>query len=149
MSGTIRQQKFGKLILKELSEIFQQDKKGLLGNIFITVADVRVSPDLSVAKVYVSMMLAADKQKALDRLNDRKRDIRLALANRIRNQVRIIPELIFYIDEVEENAMKMDELLRNLNIPAASTGSASTSSASTGSASTGSAKVKKGKKEKE
>ena len=144
MSGTIRQQKFGKLILKELSEIFQQDKKGLLGNIFITVADVRVSPDLSVAKVYVSMMLAADKQKALDRLNDRKRDIRLALANRIRNQVRIIPELIFYIDEVEENAMKMDELLRNLNIPAASTGSASTSSASTGSAA-----AKKGKKEKE
>lgn len=134
MSGTIRQQKFGKLILKELSEIFQQDKKGLLGNIFITVADVRVSPDLSVAKVYVSMMLAADKQKALDRLNDRKRDIRLALANRIRNQVRIIPELIFYIDEVEENAMKMDELLRNLNIPAASTGSAA---------------AKKGKKEKE
>lgn len=134
MSGTIRQQKFGKLILKELSEIFQQDKKGLLGNIFITVADVRVSPDLSVAKVYVSMMLAADKQKALDRLNDRKRDIRLALANRIRNQVRIIPELIFYIDEVEENAMKMDELLRNLNIPPASTGSAA---------------AKKGKKEKE
>jgi ribosome-binding factor A len=144
MSGTIRQQKFGKLILKELSEIFQQDKKGLLGNIFITVADVRVSPDLSVAKVYVSMMLAADKQKALDRLNDRKRDIRLALANRIRNQVRIIPELIFYIDEVEENAMKMDELLRNLNIPPASTSSASASSASTGSAA-----AKKGKKEKE
>lgn len=117
MSGTIRQQKFGKLILKELSEIFQQDKKGLLGNIFISVADVRVSPDLSVAKVYVSMMLAADKQKALDLLNDRKREIRMALGARIRKQVRIIPELIFYIDEVEENAMKMDELLRNLHIP--------------------------------
>lgn len=119
MSGTIRQQKFGKLILKELSEIFQQDKKGLLGNIFISVADVRVSPDLSVAKVYVSMMLAADKQKALDRLNDRKREIRMALGTRIRKQVRIIPELIFYIDEVEENAIKMDELLRNLHIPPA------------------------------
>ena len=119
MSGTIRQQKFGKLILKELSEIFQQDKIGLLGNIFISVADVRVSPDLSVAKVYVSMMLAADKQKALDRLNDRKREIRMALGTRIRKQVRIIPELIFYIDEVEENAIKMDELLRNLHIPPA------------------------------
>lgn len=138
MSGTIRQQKFGKLILKELSEIFQQDKKGLLGNIFITVADVRVSPDLGVAKVYVSMMLATDKQKALARLNDHKREIRLALGNRIRNQVRIIPELIFYIDEVEENAMKMDELIRNLNIPA-----------STGSASTGSALDKRNEKEKE
>jgi ribosome-binding factor A len=120
MSGTIRQQKFGKLILKELSEIFQQDKKGILGNLFITVADVRVSPDLSVAKVYVSMMLASDKQKALDRLNDRKREIRLALGTRIRNQVRIIPELVFYIDEVEEKATKMDELIKSLNIPPSS-----------------------------
>lgn len=119
MSGSIRQQKFGKLILKELSEIFQQDKKGILGNIFISVADVRVSPDLGVAKVYVSMMLAADKQKALDRLNDRKKEIRSALASRIKNQVRIIPELIFYIDELEENALKMDELIKSLNIPPA------------------------------
>jgi ribosome-binding factor A len=65
------------------------------------------------------MMLAPDKQKTLDRLNDRKREIRMALASRIRNQARIIPELIFYIDEVEENAMKMDQLLKNLNIPPA------------------------------
>ena len=119
MSGSIRQQKFGKLILKELSEIFQQDKKGLLGNLFFSVADVRVSPDLSVAKVYVSMMLASDKQRVLDRLNDHKREIRNALGQRIRNQVRIIPELIFYIDELEEKAMKMDELIKSLNIPPA------------------------------
>ena len=111
MSSSIRQQKFGKLILKELSEIFQQDKKGILGNLFISVADVRVSPDLSVAKVYVSMLLEADRQKAIDRLNDRKREIRLALGARIRNQVRIIPELVFYIDELEEKALKMDELI--------------------------------------
>ena len=119
MSGSIRQQKFGKLILKELSEIFQQDKKGLLGNLFFSVAEVRVSPDLSVAKVYVSMMLASDKQRVLDRLNDHKREIRNALGQRIRNQVRIIPELIFYIDELEEKAMKMDELIKSLNIPPA------------------------------
>ncbi|MFM7193172.1 MAG: 30S ribosome-binding factor RbfA [Bacteroidota bacterium] len=119
MSGSIRQQKFGKLILRELSDIFQQDKKGILGNLFISIAEVRMSPDLSVAKVYVSMMLAGDKQAALTKLNDHKREIRHALGNRIRNQARIVPELIFYIDEVEENAMKMDELLRSLNIPPA------------------------------
>ncbi len=122
MSGSIRQQKFGKLILRELSEIFQQDKKGILGNIFISIAEVRMSPDLGVAKVYVSMMLAGDKQAALARLNDHKREIRHALGNRIRNQARIVPELIFYIDEVEENAMKMDELIRSLNIPPAKEG---------------------------
>lgn len=119
MSGSIRQQKFGKLILRELSDIFQQDKKGILGNLFISIAEVRMSPDLSVAKVYVSMMLAGDKQAAFTRLNDHKREIRHALGNRIRNQARIVPELIFYIDEVEENAIKMDELIRSLNIPPA------------------------------
>lgn len=119
MSGSIRQQKFSKLILRELGEILQQDKKGILGNLFISLVEVRISPDLSVARVYVSMMLAGDKQKALDRLNTHKSEIRHALGNRIRNQARIIPELIFVIDEVEENAMKMDELIRSLNIPPA------------------------------
>lgn len=117
MSGSIRQQKFAKLILRELGEILQQDKKGLLGNIFVSVADVRVSPDLSFAKVYISMMLAADKQAALQKLNDHKREIRMALGARIRNQARIVPEIAFEIDEVEENAIKMEELIRSLNIP--------------------------------
>jgi ribosome-binding factor A len=117
MSGSIRQQKFSKLIMRELGEILQQDKKGLLGNIFVSVADVRVSPDLSFAKVYISMMLAADKQAALQKLNDHKREIRMALGARIRNQARIVPEIAFEIDEVEENAIKMEELLRSLNIP--------------------------------
>ncbi|MBM3177256.1 MAG: 30S ribosome-binding factor RbfA [Bacteroidetes bacterium] len=117
MSGTIRQQKYGKLLLRELSEIFQQDKKGILGNLFVSIAEVRVSPDLSVAKVYISMMMEADKKKALDRLNSHKSEIRKALGLRIRNQARIVPELIFLVDEVEENAMKMDALIKSLNIP--------------------------------
>lgn len=117
MSGTIRQQKYGKLLLRELSEIFQQDKKGILGNLFVSIAEVRVSPDLSVAKVYISMMLESDKKKALERLNNHKSEIRKALGIRIRNQARIVPELIFLVDEVEENAMKMDALIKSLNIP--------------------------------
>lgn len=103
--------------MRELGEILQQDKKGLLGNLFVSVADVRVSPDLSFAKVYISMMLAADKQAALQKLNDHKREIRMALGARIRNQARIVPEIAFEIDEVEEKAIKMEELIRSLNIP--------------------------------
>jgi ribosome-binding factor A len=117
MSGTVRQQKFARLIQKELSDIFQRDKKGVLDNAFITIAEVRVSPDLSVAKVYISMMLAKDKKAVLDKLDLHKKEIRRALGEKIRNQARIIPELAFFIDEIEENALRMDELLRNLNIP--------------------------------
>ena len=117
MAGTTRQQKFSRLIQKELSDIFQHDRKGILGNTFITIADVKVSPDLSVAKVFISMMLAKDKQKTFENLNLHKREIRKALGERIGKQVRIVPELIFVIDEVEENAKRIEDLIKNLNIP--------------------------------
>jgi ribosome-binding factor A len=117
MSGTVRQQKFSRLIQKELSDIFQRDQRGLLGNTFITVMDVKVSPDLSFAKVYVSMTLVKDKQALLEKLDSHKKEIRRSLGERIRNQARIVPDIAFIVDEVEERAQKMDDLLKNLNIP--------------------------------
>lgn len=117
MSGTTRQNKYARLIQKELGEIFQQDKRGILDHAFITLAEVKVSPDLSVAKVYISMMLEKDKAGILARINSRKREIRKVLGERIGKQVRIIPELVFYIDEVEENAQRIEEIIKNLNIP--------------------------------
>lgn len=121
MAGGTRQLKFARLIQKEISDIFQRDKRGILDNAFVTVADVKVSPDLGVAKIYISMMLAKDKAAVLEKITKRKGEIRKALGEKIRKQVRIIPELIFFLDEVEENAQRMDSLLNNLKIPAAST----------------------------
>ena len=119
MAGGTRQLKFARLIQKEISDIFQRDKRGILDNAFVTVADVKVSPDLGVAKIYISMMLAKDKAAVLEKITKRKGEIRKALGEKIRKQVRIIPELIFFLDEVEENAQRMDTLLNKLNIPAA------------------------------
>jgi ribosome-binding factor A len=117
MSGTVRQQKYGRLILKELSDIFQRNQRGWLGSEFITVADVRMSPDLSFAKVYISMMLVKDKDKLLSLLDTHKKEIRKALGERIRNQSRIVPEIAFFRDEVEENAQRMDDIMQNLHVP--------------------------------
>jgi ribosome-binding factor A len=117
MSGTVRQQKYSKLILKELSDIFLKDKRGIIGNAFITIADVRMSPDLSVAKIYLSMTLAKDKKAVLSNIESHKSEIRKALGDRIRNQARIIPALVFFIDEIEENAQRMEDLIKNLHIP--------------------------------
>jgi ribosome-binding factor A len=119
MAGSIRQQKFGRLIQKELSDIFLRDKRDILENAFITIAEVRVSPDLGVAKVFVSMRLAKDKQSVLDRLNVHKKEIRRAVGERIRNQARIVPELVFVIDDVEEKAERLENLIKSLNIPPA------------------------------
>jgi len=120
MAATTRQLKFAKLIQKEISDIFLQDKRGILDKTFVTVADVKVSPDLGVAKVYISMLLAKDKKGVIDKINHRKNEIRKALGERIRKQVRVIPELIFFLDEVEENAQRLDSIIDNLHIPAAS-----------------------------
>jgi len=120
MAESTRQQKYSKLIQKELSDIFLRDQRGILDNAFITIADVRMSPDLSVARVYISMLLVKEKEKVLENITSRKSEIRKALGNRIGKQVRIIPELIFFKDEVEENATRLDELIKNLNIPPAS-----------------------------
>ena len=120
MAESTRQQKYSKLIQKELSDIFLRDKRGILDNAFVTIADVRMSPDLSVARVYISMLLVKEKEKVLENITLRKSEIRKALGNRIGKQVRIVPELIFFKDEVEENATRLDELIKNLNIPPAS-----------------------------
>ena len=117
MSGTIRQQKVSKLIQKALSDIFHRDQRGILENAFITITDVQMSPDLSVAKIYLGMMLVKDKQTVLDRINLRKKEIRKALGDNVGKQVRITPELVFYIDELEEKAVKMDALIDSLKIP--------------------------------
>ncbi|MEO1053890.1 MAG: 30S ribosome-binding factor RbfA [Bacteroidota bacterium] len=117
MNESKRQQKFAKLIQKDLSEIFQRDTRGILDNAFITVAHVTMSPDLSIAKVYLSMMMVKDKDGLIEKITSRKSELRKLLGMKIGKQVRIVPDLIFYVDELEENAMKLDKLIDSLDIP--------------------------------
>lgn len=117
MTGSTRQQKVAKLIQKEMSDIFQRDRRGLLDNAFLSISEVRVSPDLSVAKLYISMMLVKDKQALLGKINDHKKEFRKLLGDKVGKQLRIVPEIVFYIDEVEENAQRLDDIINNLNIP--------------------------------
>jgi ribosome-binding factor A len=112
-----RQQKFGKLIQKELAEIFQRDARGLFEGAFITITDVKMSPDLGFAKVYLSFLLTENKKAMLAKVREQKSKLRGLLGNVIKKQVRIIPELEFYIDDTIEHATRMEELFSKLNIP--------------------------------
>jgi ribosome-binding factor A len=114
-----RQQKFARLIQKDLSEIFQRDAKNMFNGAFITLTEVKVSPDLSVAKVYLSFLLAKNKNNLLEEIKEKGKAIRQMLAAKIRNQARIIPELHFYLDESLEYAAKIDNLLSTIHIPPA------------------------------
>ena len=112
-----RQQKYGKLIQKELSDIFLHDTKSLFGNAFITVTTVRVTPDLGLAKVYLSFMMVEDKKSMLDMIVKQTKPIRKMLGDRIKKQARVIPALMFYIDDTVDYANKMDEIFSKIVIP--------------------------------
>lgn len=117
MEESTRQQKYSKLIQKDISEIFQKDRMGIFANTFVSVVDVKVTADLSIAKIYLSMMLVSDKQGLLDKIDLHKSEIRKALGNKIGKQVRKIPDLIFILDETEEKASRIDQIIDNLDIP--------------------------------
>jgi len=108
---TKRQKKVSKLIQKELSVIFQKETHQFLGNILVTVTGVRISPDLSVAKAYLSIFPVEKPKYALAILNENKKMFRTLLGNSCRHQLRIVPELIFYLDDSAEYAEEIDRLL--------------------------------------
>lgn len=113
-----RQQKYASLIQKELGEIFQKESRPLVGNAMVTVTRVMMSPDLSLARVYLSFLLA-NNQELFDKINEAKKSIRRNLGNRIGKSVRIIPEIAFFMDESSAYAQHMDRVINDLNIPEA------------------------------
>lgn len=115
-----RQQKFSRLIQKELAEVFQREVPHLFGGAYISVSVVRVSPDLGLARVYLSVMNAKDgNEMLLQELRVNTKTIRHLLAQRIKSQVRVVPELVFFLDDTAEYSAKIDKLFANLDIPPA------------------------------
>ncbi|MCZ6694026.1 MAG: 30S ribosome-binding factor RbfA [Bacteroidetes bacterium] len=110
--------KFSRLIQKDLGDIFQREGKSLFGNTLISVTRVRMSNDLSVAKIFLSFLKVGDQQVSLEDINFRKNEIRGILGRHIGKKVRIIPELIFYHDDSSNYASRIDEILSGLDIPA-------------------------------
>jgi ribosome-binding factor A len=112
-----RQQKYARLIQKELGAIFQHDTKSMFGNTFITVTNVKVSPDMGLAKAYLSFMLVNDKLEAIEKVKQQTKAIRKLLSDRIGKQTRVIPELVFYLDDNVDYAAKMEEIFSKIVIP--------------------------------
>jgi ribosome-binding factor A len=114
---TQRQRKFSRLIQKELAEIFLKDAQWIVPGAWVSVTVVRMSPDLGVAKVFISFLMTEDKNAQLKKVQENAWQLRKMLGERIRKQVRIIPELIFYLDDTADYAAKIDKLMLGLDIP--------------------------------
>ncbi len=107
---TTRQSKIARLIQKDLSNIFQNQTRQMRG-VLVSVSVVRVSPDLSIAKVYLSVFPSSRAQEIINNVNENMKQIRYELGNLERHQLRIIPELKFFIDDSLDYIDNIDRLL--------------------------------------
>ncbi|MEG1573920.1 MAG: 30S ribosome-binding factor RbfA [Bacteroidales bacterium] len=107
---TTRQSKISRLLQKELSEIFLSQTRKMPGTL-VSVSVVRVSPDLSVARVYLSIFPTEKSTEMLESINENTKGIRFELASRVRFQLRKTPELVFFLDDSLDYIDKIDTLL--------------------------------------
>lgn len=105
-----RQQKFAGLLQEELASIFQREGAAYLPNTLVTITKVRVSPDLAVAKVYLSFLNTNNTNLSLATVNSHASEIRYKLGSRIRHQARVVPTLTFFVDDTNEYVEHMDKI---------------------------------------
>jgi ribosome-binding factor A len=105
-----RQKKFAGLLQEELASIFQREGAAYLPNTLVTITKVRVSPDLAVAKVYLSFLNTNNTGLSVATVNSHAGEIRYKLGSRIRHQARVVPTLTFFVDDTNEYVERMDQI---------------------------------------
>jgi len=108
-----RQQKIARLIQKDLGNIFQQLSREIFSGAMITVTKVNVTKDLSVAKIYLSLFATKDKSDLMESIHGHTREIRYHLAQLVKNQLRVVPELHFFEDDSLDYIDNIDHLLHD------------------------------------
>jgi len=111
MSST-RQNKIERLLQKDLGDIFQKGTTTLFKGKMITVTKVRISPDLSSARAYLSLFPVEDKKEFIDYINTIEGQIRFDLGKRVRHQLRKVPSLSFFVDDSLDYIDNIDKLLK-------------------------------------
>jgi ribosome-binding factor A len=114
MEESKRQKQVGKLIQAELSDIFQRTGLNMSQGGMVSVSKVTMTPDLIEARVYLSLFQVADKQKFLDDIKERNWEYRKQLGERVRNQLRRVPYLEFFLDDTLDYVFKMEEVFRKI-----------------------------------
>ncbi len=110
---TTRQHKVSRLLQKELGEYFQRQGPSLSGGKMVTVTVVRISPDLGVAKVYLSVFPGENASEAVEAISDKAGLVRSELGNKLRNQLRHIPQFVFYLDDSLDYIDHIEDLLKD------------------------------------
>ena len=120
-----RQKQVSALLLEELNRIFQKLGLNMIHGGMVSISSVKITPDLFEARVYLSFYQVAKPEEALKHIEDRAWEIKRDLVSSIRNQLRSMPQLSFYIDDSLAYVEKMETLFREINETKPDTGSES------------------------
>lgn len=107
-----RQLKVGKEIQKHMAEIIRSKGMAAFGGALVSVSGVKVSPDLSVAKIYVSIFPSDKAETVMQTLEENSRALRGELGNKVAKQLRIVPEIVFYLDSSLDYVEHIEQLLK-------------------------------------
>lgn len=114
MKDGIRQKKVAGVVQEALNEIFQKMGLSIIGGGMMSISNVEMTPDLSVARIRLSFYNIPDPQQAIDKMQIGMNEIRYQLGNKIKNQVRIIPHLEFFRDDSLDEVFRIEELLKQI-----------------------------------
>ena len=109
-----RQLKIGSVIQEAFTAILSRDGKAIYGNTFVTVTNVKVTSDLSVARFYLSIFKSEDPEAIIQKFNERKFDLKKKLAEKLRHQLRVMPEIEFFRDETLDYAYHIEDLFKKI-----------------------------------
>lgn len=109
-----RQKQVGGLIQEEINLIFQRMGLNMINGRMVSISSVKITPDLLEARIYLSVFNATDNQSVLKKIEDRAWEVKKELAARVRNQLRRIPEIKFFLDDTLDHVFKMEELFKQI-----------------------------------
>jgi ribosome-binding factor A len=114
MEESKRQKQVGQLIQKEMSEIFLREGMNIIDGGMVSISKVAVTPDLLEARIYLSLFQIKDPKTLLKEIKERTGEWRNLLGQRVKHQLRRIPELQFFIDDTLDHVFKMEELFKQI-----------------------------------
>jgi ribosome-binding factor A len=115
MEESKRQKQVGKLVLEEMSDIFQREGINIIDGGMVSISKVSMTPDLLEARIYLSFFQVKDPAALLHEIKQRTGELRKVLGQRVRNQLRRVPELQFFTDDTLDHVFKMEEIFKQIN----------------------------------
>lgn len=117
MKETKRQKQIGEVVRRHFGTVLQHEGNYIYGGALVTVTNVKMSPDLGIAKIYLSIYNTENKQEVLLMMQENKYRLRQALSQRLKKHVRRIPHVDFYIDDIVDEMYRVNDLIAKIDVP--------------------------------